>query len=278
VIRFAGIKLDYSGNSLAVMTYAFDNAAPQADGRFTALTAIFDPGTIRHLRELGIGAGWRCLEVGAGGGSVASWLSEQVGAAGRVIATDIDVRFLERLQKSNLEVWRHDIASDPLPEATFDVIHLRLVLGHLPNREDVIARLVAALRPGGWLLAEEFDSHSMRADRATNIAETALKSHGAMQDVLARHGFEGYFGRRLMGRLLAHGLSGVTAEGRVFMFQGGTSGAELTRAAISQARDEMITLDAVTAAEVEYDLAQLRREDFMMPSPVMWAVRGRKPT
>src|SRR5262245_27285962 len=98
------------------MTYAFDNSAPQADARFTALAAIFDPGTIRHLREIGVRAGLRCLEVGAGGGSIASWLCDQVGSTGQVVATDIDTRFLERLRKPNLEVWRHDIDSDPLPQ------------------------------------------------------------------------------------------------------------------------------------------------------------------
>jgi hypothetical protein len=60
------------------------------------------------------------------------------------------------------------------------------------------------------------------------------------------------------------------------MYEGATSGADLTRAAISQTRDEMIDAGAISAAEIERDLLQLNRSDFMMPSPIMWAVRGRR--
>jgi hypothetical protein len=61
------------------------------------------------------------------------------------------------------------------------------------------------------------------------------------------------------------------------MYTGGTSGADLTRAAISQTRDEMIDAGTMSTAEIERDLQQLSRSDFMMPSPIMWAVRGRRP-
>jgi SAM-dependent methyltransferase len=261
----------------AETSYTFENSGTQVATCFSALADIFDPGTIRHLTEIGVGSGWHCLEIGAGGGSIATWLCDRVGGKGQVLATDIDTRFLEALNRSNLEVSRHDIASDPLPQAKFDLVHFRLVLGHLPNRDEVLARLVTALRPGGWILAEEFDSWSLRPDRSINEAETSLKAFAAMQDVLGRHSFDGYYGRRLVARLRAHDLAEISAEGRVFMYEGGTSGADLTRAAISQTRDEMIGAGAISATEIERDLLQLNGSDFMMPSPIMWAVRGRRP-
>ena len=144
--------------------YVLDNAAEQTSARFAALPSLYDPGTIRHLEQLGVGAGWRCLEIGGGGGSIAAWLSDRVGPTGQVLATDVDTRFLERLRRPNLEVRRHDIASDPLPDRAFNLVHLRLVLMHLPQRDQVLKRLAGALRPGGWLLAEEFDSLSMPPD------------------------------------------------------------------------------------------------------------------
>jgi SAM-dependent methyltransferase len=257
--------------------YTFENSGAQAATRFSALANIFDPGTIRHLTEIGVGSGWHCLEVGAGGGSIATWLCDRVGANGQVIATDIDTRFLQSLSRTNLQVMRHDIESDSLPEAKFDLVHFRLVLGHTPNRDEVLGRVVTALRPGGWILAEEFDSWSLRPDRSINGAETSLKAFAAMQAVMEQHGFDGYYGRRLLARLRDHDLAEISAEGRVFMYAGGTSGADLTRAAISQTRDEMIEAGAISAAEFERDLLQLSSLDFMMPSPVMWAVRGRRP-
>ena len=59
--------------------YIFDNAAPQASQRFASLETLYDPWTIRHLEATGIGAGWQCWEVGAGGGSIAAWLAECCG-------------------------------------------------------------------------------------------------------------------------------------------------------------------------------------------------------
>jgi 2-polyprenyl-3-methyl-5-hydroxy-6-metoxy-1,4-benzoquinol methylase len=262
----------------AETSYTFENSGAQAATRFSALADIFDPGTIRHLTEIGVSSGWHCLEIGAGGGSIATWLCDRVGGNGQVLATDIDTRFLKTLNRSNVEISRHDIASDPLPQAKFDLVHFRLVLGHLPNRDEVLGRLVTALRPGGWILAEEFDSWSLRPDASINEAETSLKAFAAMQATLERHSFDGYYGRRLVARLRAYNLAEISAEGRVFMYEGATSGADLTRAAISQTRDEMIDAGAISATEIERDLLQLNKSDFMMPSPIMWAVRGRRRT
>ena len=54
--------------------YIFDNAAPQASQRFASLQTLYDSWTIRHLEATGIGPGWQCWEIGAGGGSIARWL------------------------------------------------------------------------------------------------------------------------------------------------------------------------------------------------------------
>ena len=165
-------------------TYVFDNAGAQAGARFSAVGALFDPGTIRHLTELGVAEGWHCLEVGAGGGSIATWLCDRVGAAGHVVATDIDPRFLDDADRPNLEVRRHDIASEPLEEGAFDLVHARLVLVHLPERETALRRIVRALKPGGWLLIEEFDSLSMRPDPAIDPDEVLLETYDALQRVM----------------------------------------------------------------------------------------------
>ena len=74
--------------------YLLDNAGAEAPARLTALAAMFDPGTIRHLESRGVGPGWHCLEVGGGAGSVAAWLATRVGPTGHVLVTDIDPRFL----------------------------------------------------------------------------------------------------------------------------------------------------------------------------------------
>ncbi len=140
-------------NSAATSShYPFDNAAPQAGDRFANLSALYDEVTCRHLDRFGIGAGWRCLEVGAGGGSIARFMSERVGARGHVVATDINTDWITGSLPANVELRRHDIGIDPLPEAAFDVVHARAVLTFVPERRTALTRMIAALKPDGWLL------------------------------------------------------------------------------------------------------------------------------
>src|SRR5437879_10403845 len=104
-------------------------------------------------------------------------LARRLALAGRLLAINIDPRFLETLKVPNLEVRRHDIVSDPLPEETFDLIHARLVLVHLPQWQKVLQRLISVLKPGGWLLDEEFDSESVPAEPSTSAGEAFLDTH-----------------------------------------------------------------------------------------------------
>jgi hypothetical protein len=103
-------------------TYLLDNAAREARGRFDAIPALFERGTICHLENRGVRAGWQCLEVRAGGGSIAAWLATRVGPTGRVLVTDVDPRFLEPLDVPDVEVLVHNIVTDFLPEDAFDLI------------------------------------------------------------------------------------------------------------------------------------------------------------
>lgn len=256
--------------------YVLDNAGREASARLAALSAAFDPGTIRHLQDRGIGPGWHCLEVGGGGGSIAAWLAAHVGTAGRVLVTDIDTRFLETLKLPNLEVRRHNIASDPLPEAAFDLVHSRLVLVHLPEREQALKRMVAALKPGGWLVDEEFD-FSVSPDPSVSPGEVLSRTYVAMTRILDDRGVDRRFGRRLFGLLRAHGLVSVAAEGRIFMWDSESPGASLRRWTYEQLRDAMIDAGYITEEEFDHDIARLDDPSFMMPSPLLWTTWGRRP-
>lgn len=257
--------------------YLLDNGAREAPARFAVLSALFDPGTIRHLEERGVGRGWHCLEVGGGSGSIASWLADRVGPAGRVLATDIDPRFLEPLNLPNLEVRRHDIVTDPLPEAAFDLVHARLVLMHLPERETALARMISALKPGGWLVDEEYDSSSMSPDPAVSPGEVLLETQVAMMRLLEDGGVDRGYGRQLFGRLRAHGLVSIGGEAKAFMWQRGSPGAALVRATYELLRPAMIDGQYITPQQFEEDIARIDDPDFVMPSPILWSAWGRRP-
>jgi len=122
--------------------YARDNSWEKAKRRLALLEYYLDPKTKRQALSLGVGDGWRCLDVGAGGGSIALWLSEQVGANGKVIATDINTALLQSIERPNLKLLRHDILSGPPPEVNFDLVHSRWILHHLPKPEIALKHMI----------------------------------------------------------------------------------------------------------------------------------------
>jgi SAM-dependent methyltransferase len=278
-----GVMEGRMGNSATSATqsgcsrYLLDNGAKEAPARLAVLSALLDPGTIRHLEACGVGRGWHCLEVGGGNGSIASWLADRVGPTGCVLATDIDPRFLESLNLPNLEVRCHDIATDPLPEAAFDLVHARLVLMHLPERETALARVISALKPGGWLVDEEYDSSSMPPDPVVSPGEVLLETQVAMMRLLDDGGVDRLYGRRLIGRLRAHGLASIGGEARAFMWQRGSPGADLVRATYELLRGAMIAGNYITQQQFEEDIARLDDPDFLMPSAILWSAWGRRP-
>jgi len=138
--------------------YWFDNSLSDEGARLRLLEAIADPRSIRLLSDLDVQQGWQCAELGAGGGSIAMWLADRVGDQGMVTAVDRDVTLLGHLSgRSNINVVEASIESLPLAPASLDLIHTRNVLMHIDDADDIIMRLVEALRVGGALLIEEAD-------------------------------------------------------------------------------------------------------------------------
>lgn len=128
-----------------------DSDMETESGRLALLESSRDPGTMRQLEALGVGPGWRCLEVGAGRGSIARWLAEKVTPTGSVTAVDIDLRFLTDMPH-NVEVRALDIREDEVEAGAYDLVHCRALLMHLPDPAETLTKLATALRPGGCSL------------------------------------------------------------------------------------------------------------------------------
>jgi hypothetical protein len=77
------------------------------------------------------------------------------------------------LAQPQIEIQRHDIGSSPLPAQSFDLIHARLVLIHVPVREQALQRMVTALKPGGWLVLDDFDLTLLDRSYPTTNADAA---------------------------------------------------------------------------------------------------------
>ena len=258
------------------MTYVFDNGAVQARDRLTALAEVYDPSTIQHLSECGVADGWKCLEIGGGFGTIARWLSERVGPRGYVLTTDIDTRFLDALHLANVDVRRHDVLADPLPDETFDIAHARLVLEHLPDPDAALDRMIATLRPGGWLVVEDLELRPMNPE-SDDPLDRISKTTSALRNVASEAGIHATLGPSLAHRLRARGLTQVGNEGRLRVCYGGGAAARLTRLNFEQLRDAILATGSLTAEEFDGDLARLDDQQFAWRSPILWTAWGRRP-
>ena len=258
--------------------YLLDNQRVEAGERFHALATLFDPSTFRYLGQLGIERGWHCWEVGAGGPTVASWMAGQVGTEGSVLATDIDVSWMEGSVGGSFEVKEHDVGTDAPPTGPFDLIHARLVLVHVPRRAEALAAMIRVLRPGGWLLLED-------ADPALQPL-TCLDEHGPPQalanelrrgfrTLLAQRGADLAFGRTLPRLLREGGL--VEVEADAYFAVTSPANTVLERATVELTRDRLVAEGLATDAEIDRHLANISSGRLDLATSPMISAWGRKP-
>jgi SAM-dependent methyltransferase len=246
---------------------------------FATIETVYDPETYRLLYARGIDDGWRCLEVGGGGGSIAQWLCRRAGKSGRVVVTDLDITHLAHLSgEANLEIERHDVLTDPIPERAFNLIHARLVIGELREPQVAIQRLVASLRIGGSLVLEDYDRTSLAADTDDPAAaELFARVEGAIAEELRASGLDPAYGRRLYRQLESAGLADVITRGANAVQAGGQPLADLLLEELAQMRERLIEGGRATVQEIDGVAALLRDSGFVFMSPTLVTAWGRRP-
>jgi 2-polyprenyl-3-methyl-5-hydroxy-6-metoxy-1,4-benzoquinol methylase len=237
--------------------------------RLALLQRCYDPWTIAKLQELGVGAGWRCVEVGAGGGSIARWLAERVGTSGSVVAVDLDLALLERHASPTLSLLRLDVRRDELP-GDADLVHCRLLLEHLPEYRDVLKRMVGALRPGGWLVVTDTDFGAMRA----SDADPAFDRVAAHFMAAARAaGWNPELGPSLARLIEDYGLADVAATSWQTYDRGGDV-ARLFALSLIRLRDLLVAQGAI-AEDVDDVARRLTKGSVGFYSLASWTAWGR---
>ncbi|WP_415951043.1 methyltransferase domain-containing protein [Streptomyces sp. KLOTTS4A1] len=257
--------------------YLLDNRQTEAGQRFQALSALFDPATFRHLERLGAGPGGRVWEVGAGGTSVIAWLARKVGPTGRVLATDIDTSWAAGAARSPVQVLRHDVGTEEPPGDGFDLVHARLVLVHLPDRERALRSMVRALRPGGRLLVEDADPALQPLvcpeDRGPEQQLANRLRHG-FRALLADRGADLSYGRRLPRLLREAGLAEVEAD--AFFPVSSPDCAALELATVRQVRERLVAAGYATDEEIDRHVANVETGSMDLATAPMISAWGRK--
>ncbi|WP_329365191.1 methyltransferase domain-containing protein [Streptomyces sp. NBC_00669] len=248
----------------------FSHAVDGERGRLQLLESVLDEATRSRLTALGLKPGDDVLEVGGGAGSVARWTA---GQGARVTVTDLDTAFLGDLSGSGVRVLRHDMYTEDFPPESFDVVHTRFVLLHLPDPDRAVARLASWLKPGGVLLVEEpasfpvLDSpHAayctvMRAFR--DHLERALGSHTA-------------WARSLPVPLQRAGLGEVGIDPRLQVVYGGGAETRWWQMTLEQAREGIVAAGLARDADFEAAYREMDAPDFVDLSVAVFAAWGRR--
>ena len=203
------------------------------------------------------------LELGAGAGTVSAWLAGSGRAGGRVMSTDIDLQFHGDMP-DNVEVRQHDIENDSLPVEHFDLVHARAVLQHVPSREEVIPKLIAALKPGGWLVLE--DGQFMGFGEQ-GLAEPYRTIHQIISGASQEEWRDPNFGLQILDRMRTHGLVELDVVGDLWAMRPGEPSGEWWFLALERAIPHLVAAGLVTADDGATALAQVREPGFVMLSP-----------
>ncbi|MBG0850501.1 methyltransferase domain-containing protein [Streptomyces spinoverrucosus] len=243
------------------------------DDRIDLGALAYDVVTMDRLRQLGVGPGWRCLDVGAGTGSVARRLLREAGVA-QVVAADRDVRFLSAEPLPGLTPYEADVASEKFAPGRFDLVHARFLLMHLPDRARVVSRLAGLLTPGGiQVVSDAVDLTTAHAPDGPYAAAMRAMWQG-LRDTI---GTDITWVPRCPQLLQDAGLESVAAEIHVPPLVPGTPISRFWAETWQRARGAMVATGLVDDAGVDEAVRCLDSPAFTGLSPGMLTAWGRAP-
>ena len=241
--------------------------------RLRLMSRLLDPSSRFHLLRTGVTAGWRCLEIGAGTGSVSQWLAQQVGPIGHVLATDLRPELMQAISGPNLEVRAFDVVHDEPPGAPFDLVATRALLHHLPERRAVITRMVRWLNPGGWLFVQEPDFYPTWAVEPLSQKELWEK----FIRWAASHQIDYYVGRKVPAWLQEEGLTDIGSQGDAVVYNGGSAFAQWWECGLREVAGRLKSEGGISNAALDEFYALAHDPHYWTTTIAFTATTGRKP-
>lgn len=238
---------------MAQSEYVFQRVEDQRElERLRMIEQVLDPASRRRLLGTGLQAGWRCLEVGPGAGSIMTWMGEVVGTMGQVVAVDLDLKFLGESRQSKVEIVRADIRAAQFPEQSFDLVHARYVLIHLPDYEVALTKMLDSLKPGGWLVLEEPDFSASRGITGDEQElESLCKINQAIEQMYTTRGMDYVLGLKLPALMQRRGLEHLTVENDAPLCAGGSGIATVMKLSTEQLREKYLATGVVGQSDLE---------------------------
>jgi SAM-dependent methyltransferase len=254
--------------------YILDDAAALEYQRLDLMAKILDPWTRGYLTGVGVGPGWRCLELGGGNGSITEWLAHQVGWSGQVVAVDIKPTLLALLPEPNVRVQQRDVRQGDLPGDGYDLVTCRALLHQIAaDAPTVLAKMAAALQPGGWLVVQEPDFHLAPT---TEPPVWAAMWRGLLEWG-RRNGVDWFIGRRLPALVDGLGLETTKAKTDVQNIRGRDRGARYFQLFFAEVRERVLASGLLDATTFDAASALLDDPTYWTQCWMMTAVWARKP-
>ncbi|MER3405294.1 MAG: hypothetical protein C4289_09150 [Chloroflexota bacterium] len=163
-----------------------------------------------YLAELLLPPGAQILEVGCGTGVVCRALARRCGPAVRITGVDTSEYMLETARRlaadegvdHAIEYRLGDVYALPFPDESFDATLAITLLGHLDEPNRALRELVRVTRPGGTVLAVDWDQGAVVLSHPDEALTATLIDHYYRHYVSDR-----WAGRKLLGRFTVAGLS-----------------------------------------------------------------------
>lgn len=217
--------------------------------RMRMIEMACDPATVALLEHTGIGAGWACVELGAGAGSMVEWMGTRVGSNGSVMAIDASTVHLHRFMSAPYRVIEEDFLNVPL-ECHADLLHARYVLIHNQQSEAILKKIRASMKPGGYVVLEEPDFTSATLPNAS--MEPALQRvNQAICRMFLEAGLDPGYGIGLPRRMAREGFDIVRVSSTMHLCPGLGPVANLMAASAAALREKYIGTGITTDQDID---------------------------
>ncbi len=236
--------------------------------------------------QVGLAPGSRVVEIGCGPQGCLQLLSDRVGPGGFVVGVEMSDeavtlarRFLQDNRLSNAEVRQGNGKSTGLPRQSFDLATARLVLVNVPEPEQVVAEMVALVKPGGVVALHE-------ADWGAHVCDPPLPAWDRLNQLLNTYscgnGIDLFIGRRVPRMLRAAGIRDVQVRPLIHVYPPGHSRRPILLQFVENLRSRIVAQGLASESEFSDLIAELRRHlddpDTLVVSHMFIQAWGFKPS
>jgi ubiquinone/menaquinone biosynthesis C-methylase UbiE len=235
------------------------------------------------LDRIGVGPGWRCLDLGCGPGGITDLLSARVGLTGRVVGLDADPVFLDHARaraqgRANVEFVLGDAYHAGLPSGSFDLVHVRFVASTAGEPAALLQETIRLARPRGIVAFQEADISTLNC-YPPHPAWDRLKS--ALEQAFVCVGADVRLGQRLYQLLRHAGLEDVHYRPFLVGVRSGDPMTDYVPATAESVRGTLLDERLIGPDELETALAACRAHladpDTVFTTVTVAQVWGRTP-